>query len=169
MNDLHPMFFLGGALLLLVIAAFYLFTLVMDWVLIHEEEPQTLWSKRFLAFVLSDVQLRLSRFAKRWQANGKTWSRSVWWIGFCLAGGFAIAVWIGGTEYLQSWVASVFRGCSGAVVGFLVSRFMLRINISEIAARYPDGSEAQAIAASRGLLSSAVVIGAAVVAVSVGM
>lgn len=169
MNDLHPMFFLGGALLVLVIALFYLFTLVLDWLLIHENEPQSLWSARFLAFVASDIRLRITRFAQRWVANGKTWSRSVWWIGFCLAGGFAIAVWIGGTEYLQSWAASVFRGCSGAVVGFLVSRFLLRINVSDIASRYPAGSEAQAIAASRGLLSSAVVVGAGVIAVSVGM
>lgn len=169
MLELHSMFFLGLFLLLLVFGGFYGFTLVLDWILIHENEWKSIWSKDFAAFAYADLRHRVERFVGKWVQRGKAWSRTAWWFVAALGGAFAIAAWIGGTEYLQSWAASVFRVCSGAAVGYLISRFLLRIDVSAIAELYPDGSSQRAEAAGKALIASSLVIAAASLAVALGM
>lgn len=123
----------------------------------------------FWGFVLQDLGARRIRFVDRWRSRGRTWARVAWWIGVSFGGALVIGWWIGGVEYVQSWVASVFRGCSGAALGFLICRFVLRINVSDVADRYPAGSNAQAIGAGAACLACSITLGSAILAVALGM
>jgi hypothetical protein len=162
---MHPAFYVGSALLVVVIAAFYLLTLVLDWLLIHEHEPRDLFTRAFALFVWTDLRDRV--VGRLVAASGA--SRTAWWFVIAFLGAIGIAAWIGGTEYLQSWAASLFRVMSGAALGYLISRFLLRINVSQVAELYPSGSPQRAEAAGRALFASSLVIAASVLAVALGM
>lgn len=161
---------LVGALgLLAVLCGLYLFGKTLDWILLRDQLPadlrQSAYSE-FLLVVLAKDRQKLASWARK---GARTWGRTAWWLAAAMAGAIFIAWWIGGTTYLQSWAASLFRVCSGAAIGFLIARLLLRIDVSEVAAKYQGGSLAQADAAGKALLAAAIVTASAVIAVAVGM
>lgn len=154
--------------MLLILALLWLGNSWLDYRFIRDELPANVRTT-FRQYLVDSLYTARTRFGARWAERRKTWGRAAWWVGIALFGGIAIAAWIGGTQYVQSWAGTLFRACSGAALGFLVSRFLLRINVSDIAARYPAGTQQQATSASTALLASAIVVGAGVLGATLGI
>lgn len=163
----------GGFALVVILCLFYLALIALDLAVLRFTQDAPIgepsrWPS-FWGYVLNDLGQRRLAFVARWRTRGRTWARTAWWLGVSLAGAVFIGWWIGGVEYVQSWLAAVFRACSGAALGFLVCRFLLRLNVSEVADRYPAGSHAQAVGAGSAILACALIVGAALIAVALGM
>jgi len=107
-----------------------------------------------------------------WWTNGK---RHVAIVAIVLIGIALLMAWLDGSRalaafpgaaYLQSWFGGCLRIVFAAYIGFLICRHLLRIDLSEIATRFPDQSPEQAFAVAAGQVARAVVVGAAIVAAS---
>ena len=77
----------------------------------------------------------------------------------CLAGAAGAWLLLEWSGYVQGWVGALFRAASGGALGWLVSRWVLGLDLSEIPA------ERRPVSA----LSQALLIGCFAVAVAVGV
>ena len=77
----------------------------------------------------------------------------------CALGALFAAFVFGWTGYVQTWIGSVFRAASGAALGYLISRHVLRIDLSEIPAGVERSLAGLSVAVLIGLLAIAVANG----------
>lgn len=151
-----------------VLLAVYLTVAAIDWhsnsaVLPTEINP-TFWQH-----VATDLASRRYDYLQKWGVRLKTWGRAWWWLVLVALGMVGCATYIGGSDYLLSWGGTGFRAISGAVLGYFVVRFLLRIDISAIADKYAPGSVAQADAAGKAVIGSCIVVAAAILAMATGV
>lgn len=159
---------LAALVVAFVLLALYLTVSAIDWhsnaAILPTDHQPTFWQH-----VATDLAARRYAWTQKQARRIRTWARAWWWLVVTAIGMIGCAKYIGGTDYLLSWGGTGFRAVSGAVLGYLVIRFLLRIDVSAIAEKYPYGSQAQADAAGKAVVGTCIVVAAAILAMANGV
>ena len=99
--------------------------------------------------------------------------RGLFTLATALIGALVLVAWakpggdlhFAGSGYLQAWAGACFKASTGAYGGYWISRGLLRIDISEIATRFADGSKEQSHAGAAAQLARALIVAACILAV----